>query len=66
MNTAGMEWAERVAARNAIGHGGVCAQNEALMAQGYLPLTYGEQPTPLSAGAVPAGTASAQQQVRRA
>ena len=64
MNTAGMEWAERVAARNAIETAN--AQNEALMAQGYLPLTYGEQPTPLSAGAVPAGTASAQQQVRRA
>jgi len=64
MNTAGMEWAERVAARNAIET--AKAQNEALMAQGYLPLTYGEQPTPLSAGTVPAGTASAQQQVRRA
>ena len=64
MDTAGMEWAERVAARNAIET--AKAQNEALMAQGYLPLTYGEQPTPLSAGAVPAGTASAQQQVRRA
>lgn len=63
MNTAGMEWAERVVARNAI-ETAKARGDAALAAQGFLPLTYGEQPVPLSVGAVPAGTASVQQQVR--
>ena len=61
MNTAASEWAERVKARNAI-ETAKARGDAALAAQGFLPLTYGEQPAPLSAGAV--RTASVQQQGR--
>ncbi len=53
MHTASREWADRVAARNAVETAKARANeariNEALAAQGFLPLTYGEQLIPLSA-----------------
>ena len=53
MHTASREWADRVAARNAVEAAKARANeaqiNEALAAQGFLPLTYGEQLIPLSA-----------------
>ena len=63
MHTASKEWADRVAARNAVDAAKARANeartdearineariNEALAAQGFLPLTYGEQLIPLSA-----------------
>ena len=53
MHTASKEWADRVAARNAEETAKARADeariNEALAAQGFLPLTYGERLLPLSA-----------------
>lgn len=53
MHTASREWADRVAARNAVETAKARADeariNEELAAQGFLPLTYGEQLIPLSA-----------------
>ena len=61
MHTASREWTDRVAARNAVEtakglaeHSSAIKSNEArindaLAAQGFLPLTYGEQLIPLSA-----------------
>ena len=53
MHTASREWADRVAARNAVetakARADEARKNEALAAQGFLPLTYGEQLIPLSA-----------------
>lgn len=58
MHTASREWADRVAARNAVETAKARAdearinearKNEALAARGFLPLTYGEQLIPLSA-----------------
>lgn len=53
MHTAGREWADRVAARNAAETAKARADeariDEALMAQGFPPLTYGERQLPLSA-----------------
>ena len=61
MHTASREWADRVAARNAVETAKNLAErssaiksneariNEALAARGFLPLTYGEQLIPLSA-----------------
>ena len=53
MHTASKEWADRVAARNAVEAAKARANeaqiNEALAAQGFLPLTHGERLLPLSA-----------------
>ena len=53
MHTASREWVDRVAARNAVETAKARADeariNDALAAQGFLPLTYGEQLIPLSA-----------------
>ena len=53
MHTASKEWADRVAARNAVeaakARAAEARANEALAAQGFLPLTYGERLLPLSA-----------------
>ena len=61
MHTASREWADWVAARNAVETAKNLAErssaiksneariNDALAAQGFLPLTYGEQLIPLSA-----------------
>ena len=53
MHTASKEWADRVAARKAVEAAKARANeaqiNEALAAQGFLPLTYGERLLPLSA-----------------
>ena len=49
MHTAGKEWADRVAARNAA-EAAKARISEAPMAKGFLPLTYGEvRQLPLSA-----------------
>lgn len=43
MNTAAKEWAAQVAARNAV-ETAKARGDAALMEQGYLPLSYGDQP----------------------
>ena len=66
MHPAAQEWADRVAARNAVETAkarDVEAQKDAaLSAQGFLPFTYGPRPAPLSPEAELAATVARQKE----